>query len=28
VALLCGPAFDLVTGATLPVDGGWRLNRF
>jgi NAD(P)-dependent dehydrogenase (short-subunit alcohol dehydrogenase family) len=25
---LCGPAFDMVTGATLPVDGGWRLQRF
>jgi 3-oxoacyl-[acyl-carrier protein] reductase len=28
VALLCGPHFALVTGATLPVDGGWRFNRF
>jgi NAD(P)-dependent dehydrogenase (short-subunit alcohol dehydrogenase family) len=28
VALLCGPAFDMVTGTTLPVDGGWRLQRF
>jgi NAD(P)-dependent dehydrogenase (short-subunit alcohol dehydrogenase family) len=28
VALLCGPAFDMVTGVTLPVDGGWRFNRF
>jgi NAD(P)-dependent dehydrogenase (short-subunit alcohol dehydrogenase family) len=28
VALLCSPPFDLVTGATLPVDGGWRLQRF
>jgi NAD(P)-dependent dehydrogenase (short-subunit alcohol dehydrogenase family) len=28
VAALCGPAFDMVTGATLPVDGGWRLQRF
>jgi NAD(P)-dependent dehydrogenase (short-subunit alcohol dehydrogenase family) len=27
-ALLCRPAFDMVTGATLPVDGGWRLPRF
>lgn len=26
--LLCSPAFDMVTGATLPVDGGWRFNRF
>jgi NAD(P)-dependent dehydrogenase (short-subunit alcohol dehydrogenase family) len=28
VALLCGPRFAMVTGATLPVDGGWRFNRF
>jgi NAD(P)-dependent dehydrogenase (short-subunit alcohol dehydrogenase family) len=28
VAALCGPSFDMVTGATLPVDGGWRLQRF
>jgi 3-oxoacyl-[acyl-carrier protein] reductase len=28
VALLCGPQFAMVTGATLPVDGGWRFNRF
>jgi NAD(P)-dependent dehydrogenase (short-subunit alcohol dehydrogenase family) len=28
VALLCGPAFAMVTGATVPVDGGWRFNRF
>lgn len=28
VAALCSPAFDMVTGATLPVDGGWRLQRF
>jgi NAD(P)-dependent dehydrogenase (short-subunit alcohol dehydrogenase family) len=28
VAALCAPAFDMVTGATLPVDGGWRLQRF
>jgi len=28
VAMLCGPSFDMVTGVTLPVDGGWRLNRF
>jgi NAD(P)-dependent dehydrogenase (short-subunit alcohol dehydrogenase family) len=28
VARLCGPEFDMVTGATLPVDGGWRLQRF
>lgn len=28
VAELCGPTFDVVTGVTIPVDGGWRLNRF
>jgi NAD(P)-dependent dehydrogenase (short-subunit alcohol dehydrogenase family) len=28
IAALCGPAFDMVTGATLPLDGGWRLQRF
>jgi NAD(P)-dependent dehydrogenase (short-subunit alcohol dehydrogenase family) len=28
VAAFCSPAFDMVTGATLPVDGGWRLQRF
>jgi NAD(P)-dependent dehydrogenase (short-subunit alcohol dehydrogenase family) len=28
VAALCSPPFDMVTGATLPVDGGWRLQRF
>lgn len=28
VGELCGPLFDMVTGATIPIDGGWRLNRF
>jgi len=28
VVLLCGPLFDSVTGATVPVDGGLRLNTF
>jgi NAD(P)-dependent dehydrogenase (short-subunit alcohol dehydrogenase family) len=28
VACLCSPPFDLLTGAVIPVDGGWRLNRF
>lgn len=27
-ALICSPAFDMVTGVTLPADGGWRLQRF
>lgn len=26
--LLCGPVFDAVTGVTVPVDGGLRLNTF
>lgn len=28
VAELCGPTYDVVTGVTIPIDGGWRLNRF
>jgi NAD(P)-dependent dehydrogenase (short-subunit alcohol dehydrogenase family) len=28
VANLCSPAFDMVTGVTIPIDGGWRFNRF
>ena len=28
VAMLCSPVFDMVTGVTVPVDGGWRLSRF
>ena len=28
VTELCGPRFDVVTGATIPVDGGWRLRTF
>lgn len=28
VADLCGPAYDSVTGVTIPIDGGWRLARF
>ncbi|MCH7669089.1 MAG: SDR family oxidoreductase [Acidobacteria bacterium] len=28
VAELCGPRFDAVTGVTIPIDGGWRLNTF
>jgi NAD(P)-dependent dehydrogenase (short-subunit alcohol dehydrogenase family) len=28
IASLCCEPFDMVTGAVLPVDGGWRLNRF
>lgn len=27
VAVLCSPLFDMVTGATVPVDGGARLQR-
>lgn len=28
VAALCSPPFDMVTGVTIPIDGGWRFNRF
>ncbi|MDI6908191.1 SDR family oxidoreductase [Nocardioides sp.] len=28
VASLCTPPFDMLNGAVIPVDGGWRLNRF
>jgi NAD(P)-dependent dehydrogenase (short-subunit alcohol dehydrogenase family) len=28
VAELCGPLFDGVSGATIPIDGGWHLPRF
>jgi NAD(P)-dependent dehydrogenase (short-subunit alcohol dehydrogenase family) len=28
VVALCGPAFAMVTGTTIPVDGGFRLPRF
>lgn len=28
VSQLCTPAFDMLTGAVLPLDGGWRFNRF
>jgi NAD(P)-dependent dehydrogenase (short-subunit alcohol dehydrogenase family) len=28
VVQLCTPAFDMLTGAVLPLDGGWRFNRF
>lgn len=28
VAALCTPAFDMVTGVTIPMDGGLRLPRF
>ena len=28
VAFLCTPAFDVVTGVTIPIDGGLRLPRF
>lgn len=25
---MCGPVFDMVTGVTIPIDGGMRLPRF
>jgi len=28
IGLLCSPAMDMVTGVTIPIDGGWRMNRF
>jgi NAD(P)-dependent dehydrogenase (short-subunit alcohol dehydrogenase family) len=28
ISWLCSPAADLITGHTIPIDGGWRLNRF
>jgi NAD(P)-dependent dehydrogenase (short-subunit alcohol dehydrogenase family) len=28
VASFCAPPFDLLNGAVIPIDGGWRLNRF
>jgi NAD(P)-dependent dehydrogenase (short-subunit alcohol dehydrogenase family) len=28
VADLCEPRYNGVTGAVIPIDGGWRLNRF
>lgn len=28
VAEICGPTFDMLTGATIPLDGGLRFNRF
>lgn len=28
VGELCGPRFDVVTGVTIPIDGGWHIPRF
>ena len=28
VLWLCDPTADLITGHTIPLDGGWRFNRF
>ncbi|NIM95329.1 MAG: SDR family oxidoreductase [Anaerolineales bacterium] len=25
---LCSPAADMITGLTIPIDAGWRFNRF
>ena len=28
ITWLCSPAADMITGHTIPVDAGWRINRF
>jgi NAD(P)-dependent dehydrogenase (short-subunit alcohol dehydrogenase family) len=28
IAWLCSPAADMITGHTIPIDAGWRFNRF
>lgn len=28
IGTLCSPAMAMVTGVTIPIDGGWRINRF
>jgi NAD(P)-dependent dehydrogenase (short-subunit alcohol dehydrogenase family) len=28
IGSLCAPPWDMLNGAVIPVDGGWRLNRF
>jgi NAD(P)-dependent dehydrogenase (short-subunit alcohol dehydrogenase family) len=28
IAWLCSPPADQITGHTIPIDGGWRFNRF
>jgi NAD(P)-dependent dehydrogenase (short-subunit alcohol dehydrogenase family) len=28
IVWLCSPAADLITGHTIPIDAGWRFNRF
>jgi NAD(P)-dependent dehydrogenase (short-subunit alcohol dehydrogenase family) len=28
VCAICSPTFDMVTGTTIPIDGGWRFYRF
>lgn len=28
VTAMCTPLFDVVTGVSIPIDGGWRLPRF
>ena len=28
VASVCCPPFDMLNGTVIPIDGGWRLNRF
>ncbi|MBI5929601.1 MAG: SDR family oxidoreductase [Chloroflexi bacterium] len=28
IAWLCSPLADMITGETIPIDAGWRFNRF
>jgi NAD(P)-dependent dehydrogenase (short-subunit alcohol dehydrogenase family) len=28
IVWLCSPAADMITGHTIPIDAGWRFNRF
>tara|TARA_B100001964_G_scaffold72520_3_gene82248 strand:+ start:664 stop:1356 length:693 start_codon:yes stop_codon:yes gene_type:complete len=28
IVSICLPQFDMVTGTTIPIEGGWRINHF